>query len=118
MQEAACGDGPVDAVFKAIDRAVEMRVRVDEYQVRSVTRGKDAQGEVVVEATYEDRRYRGRSVSTDIIVASAEAYMDMVNRVVADSELADTEAEAGAASNTIATATDGDAARRREGATG
>lgn len=118
VQEAACGDGPVDAVFKAIDRAVEMRVRVDEYQVRSVTRGKDAQGEVVVEATYEDRRYRGRSVSTDIIVASAEAYMDMVNRVVADSELADTEAEAGAASNTIATATDGDAARRREGATG
>jgi len=112
VQEAACGDGPVDAVFKAIDRAVERRVRVDEYQVRSVTRGKDAQGEVVVEATHDERRYRGRAVSTDIIVASAEAYMDMVNRVVADSELGDTESAASTAGRVTAPGSESDAGRR------
>ncbi len=83
-QEAACGDGPVDAVFKAMERAVGQRVRVHDYQVRSVTRGKDAQGEVVVEATHDNVRYRGRSVSTDIIEASARAYLALVNRILAD----------------------------------
>jgi 2-isopropylmalate synthase len=88
VQEAACGDGPVDAVFKAIEKAVDRRVAVDEYHVHSVTRGKDAQGEVTVEATQGDRHYRGRSVSTDIIEASAEAYLELVNRVVADDKVA------------------------------
>ncbi len=83
-QEAACGDGPVDSLFQAIDRATRMRVELHDYQVRSVTQGKDAQGEVTVETMRNGRLYRGRAVSTDIIEAGASAYMSLVNQVLAD----------------------------------
>ena len=83
-QEAACGDGPVDSLFKAMDRATGMRVELHDYNVRSVTQGKDAQGEVTVETVRNRRRYRGRAVSTDVIEASADAYMSLVNQVLAD----------------------------------
>jgi 2-isopropylmalate synthase len=83
-QEAACGDGPVDSLFKAMDRATGMPVELHDYNVRSVTQGKDAQGEVTVETVRNRRRYRGRAVSTDVIEASADAYMSLVNQVIAD----------------------------------
>jgi 2-isopropylmalate synthase len=84
VKEAACGDGPVDAVFKAIQRATRVPARLQDYQVRSVTVGKDAQGEVNIEAGYDGRVYRGRAVSTDVITASAQAYVGLINRIVTE----------------------------------
>jgi 2-isopropylmalate synthase len=82
VQDAACGDGPVDAVFKTIERIVGVTLKLRDYQVRSVSVGEDAQGEAHIEAEYEGRVLKGRGVSTDIIEASAQAYLQVVNRIV------------------------------------
>ena len=81
VQDAACGDGPVDAVFKTIERVTGISVRLKDYQVRSVSVGKDAQGEATIEAEYGGRTYRGRAASTDIIEASAQAFLQVINRI-------------------------------------
>ena len=78
------GDGPVDAVFKAIEQITGTKVQVRDYQVASATLGGDAQGEVSVEVAHGDRTYRGQGVSTDIIVASAYAYLEVLNRIAAN----------------------------------
>jgi len=80
----ATGDGPVDAVFKAIERVTELPVRLRDYQVSSASLGGDAQGEVSVEVEHQDRTYRGQGVSTDIILASAQAYLEVINRASAN----------------------------------
>jgi 2-isopropylmalate synthase len=81
VREATVGDGPVDAVFKAIERITGYDLTLREYQVRSVTVGEDAQGEAHVEASYDGVTVRGRGVSTDIIEASALAFLQVVNRL-------------------------------------
>jgi 2-isopropylmalate synthase len=81
FQEAAAGDGPVDAVFKAIERVTGIGVRLRDFQVSSVSTGKDAQGEVAIEVEHPTGVYRGRALSTDIIEGSARAYVDVVNRI-------------------------------------
>jgi 2-isopropylmalate synthase len=81
LREATIGDGPVDAVFKAIERITGVEVNLREYTVRSVTVGEDAQGEAHVEAEYNGRTVRGRGVSTDIIEASALAFLQVINRI-------------------------------------
>ncbi|MFO0866620.1 MAG: 2-isopropylmalate synthase [Gemmataceae bacterium] len=78
--EASTGDGPVDAVFKTIERLTGFNVNLRELQIRSVTTGEDAQGEASVEAEYKGRILRGRAVSTDIIEASALAFLQVINR--------------------------------------
>ncbi len=85
VQDAAIGDGPVDAIFKAVERVTGVAANLKEFSVKSVTAGKDAQGEVTLEleVTSEDRSYRGRAASTDIVEASAEAYINAVNNIVA-----------------------------------
>ena len=80
-QEAAAGDGPVDAVFKAIERITGIAVKLRDYQLQSVTVGEDAQGEVVLEVEHPTGVYRGRALSTDIIEGSARAYLDVINRI-------------------------------------
>ena len=79
--EASLGDGPVDAVFKAIERITGIDVTLRDYRVRSVTVGEDAQGEAQVEAEYNGKSIRGRGVSTDIIEASALAFLQVINRI-------------------------------------
>ena len=96
MREAACGDGPVDAVFRAIERVAGVAVRLRDYSVRNVTVGKDSQGEAKVEAEYEGRIYRGRAVSTDIIEASAIAFTNLVNRILAEQTTPNPEAQSSA----------------------
>src|ERR1700687_3578083 len=66
-KDAAVGDGPIDAIFKTMERITGIEVHVRDYRVRSVTVGEDAQGEAQVEAEYEKKSLRGRAVSTDII---------------------------------------------------
>lgn len=81
VQEAACGDGPIDALFKAIERATQTKVQLRDFSVRSVSVGEDAQGEAQVEAVHGARSVRGHGVSTDIIEASAQAFVQVINRI-------------------------------------
>jgi 2-isopropylmalate synthase len=83
VTDAATGDGPVDAIFKAVERVTGIAANLREFAVRGVTAGKDAQGEVSLELEVEsdDRSFRGRAASTDIIEASAEAYLNAVNAI-------------------------------------
>jgi 2-isopropylmalate synthase len=83
VQDAAIGTGPVDAIFKAVERVTGVHANLREFNVRGVSQGKDAQGEVTLELEVEsgDRSFRGRGVSTDIIEASAEAYLNAVNGI-------------------------------------
>ncbi|OGU33868.1 MAG: 2-isopropylmalate synthase [Ignavibacteria bacterium GWB2_35_6b] len=79
--DSATGDGPVDALFNAIDRALHFQSNVESYQVRSVTSGREALGEVLVRIRYKDNSFTGRGVSTDIIEASAKAYLQSINQL-------------------------------------
>ncbi|NQT41447.1 MAG: 2-isopropylmalate synthase [Planctomycetes bacterium] len=81
--EMACGDGPIDAIFLAIEKLTGISVVCKDFHVHSVTVGKDAQGEVMVEVEHNGRIYRGRSVSTDSIEASTKAFLNAINRIAA-----------------------------------
>ena len=81
-QEAAFGDGPVDAVYKAIERVTGVRPSsCATTRSASVSTGEDAQGEVTVEVEHDRRRTAAGPASTDIVEASARAYLEVVNRV-------------------------------------
>ncbi|HHU51081.1 MAG TPA: 2-isopropylmalate synthase [Firmicutes bacterium] len=82
IQEAACGDGPVDAVYKAMERITGIQIKLKEYNIKAVTGGKDALGEVSVRVQANGHTFSGRGVSTDIIEASARAYLNAVNRII------------------------------------
>jgi len=83
LEDAALGTGPVDAVYKAINRIVDVPNQLTEFTVKSVTEGIDAIGEVLVRIESEGITYTGRGADTDIIVASAKAYMNALNRLLA-----------------------------------
>lgn len=81
VKEAACtGDGPVDAIYKAIDQITNVKTKLTEYIVQGVSSGKDAQGEVKLALEIEGGIYNGRGSSTDIVEASAKAYINAVNK--------------------------------------
>jgi 2-isopropylmalate synthase len=77
------GDGPIDAVFLALEKLTGIDVVCKDFSVHSVTVGKDAQGEVMVQVEYNGRLYRGRGVSTDSVEASAKAFLNAINRILA-----------------------------------
>jgi 2-isopropylmalate synthase len=81
-RDAATGDGPVDAVFRSLERITRVTLKLTDYQIRSVTAGKEAQGEVRIEATCGGKTFSGRGASTDILEASARAYLSVINRVL------------------------------------
>ncbi|MEH1927080.1 2-isopropylmalate synthase [Nostoc sp.] len=81
LTDAAIGTGPVDAVYKAINRVVNVPNELIEFSVQSVTAGIDAIGEVTIRLRYESRVFSGHAANTDIIVASAQAYVNALNRL-------------------------------------
>ncbi len=83
LADAALGTGPVDAVYKAINRLVGMPNKLTEFSVTSVTEGIDAIGEVTIRIESEGHTYTGRGADTDVIVASAKAYLNALNRLIA-----------------------------------
>jgi 2-isopropylmalate synthase len=83
LADAALGTGPVDAVYKAINRIVGIPNRLTEFTVKSITEGIDAIGEVLIRIESDGVTYTGRGAGTDIIVASAKAYMNALNRLLA-----------------------------------
>jgi 2-isopropylmalate synthase len=86
-RDAGTGDGPIDAVFKTIERITGVDIKLREFSVRSVTADEDAQGEAQVEAEHQGRILRGRGVSTDIIEASALAFLQVINRALVRQEI-------------------------------
>jgi len=83
LADAALGTGPVDAVYKAINRIVRVPNELTEFTVNSVTEGIDAIGEVLIRIESNGVTYTGRGAAMDIIVASAKAYMNALNRLLA-----------------------------------
>ncbi|MHC5754605.1 MAG: 2-isopropylmalate synthase [Nostoc sp.] len=83
LTDAAIGTGPVDAVYKAINRVVNVPNQLIEFSVQSVTGGIDALGEVTIRLRYESKVFSGHAANTDIIVASAQAYVNALNRLYA-----------------------------------
>ncbi len=81
--EIAAGDGPIDAIFLAIEQLTGVSVVCKDFRVHSVTVGKDAQGEVMVEVEHGGETYRGRGVSTDSVEASAKAFLSAISRIAA-----------------------------------
>ncbi len=82
MEEASTGDGPVDAAFKAIEKIVGIDLVLEDYALRSVTEGKDAQGEATVRISSNNKIYTGRGLSTDVVEASINAYVSAVNKIL------------------------------------
>jgi 2-isopropylmalate synthase len=80
VTDAATGDGPVDAVIKALNRICGVEGVVEDYRLRAVTKGGDAQGEVSIKARMNNVVIGGKGLSTDIVHASALAYLDAINR--------------------------------------
>jgi 2-isopropylmalate synthase len=80
-QESGWGDGPVDAAYKAIDLITKLPGRLLEYQIRAITAGKDALGEVTAVVEVDGQRIVGRGSSTDVIEASVRAYLNAINKV-------------------------------------
>ncbi|OHD56209.1 MAG: 2-isopropylmalate synthase [Spirochaetes bacterium GWF1_51_8] len=81
-QEAATGNGPVDAIYKAIDRIAGVQVELDDYEVTSISAGQDAMGEVSVTVRRDGKVYSGHASDTDILMASAQAYMNAINKII------------------------------------
>jgi len=75
------GDGPVDAVFKAIDKVTGYNAKLDDFRLEAVTSGKDALGQVSLKLKIKDKILSGRGASTDIIEAAIRAYLDAINRL-------------------------------------
>jgi len=82
VTDAACGNGPVDAVFKAIDRLVEKPVNLEDYTLKSVSRGSEALGDATVKVRFsESGLVVGRAISADVIEASAKAYVSALCKI-------------------------------------
>jgi len=83
FEDAALGDGPIDAAFKAIDRLTSSGAKLINYTIQSVTEGQDALGEVVAKLSGPNGiTVTGRGLSTDIIEASIKAYLNGVNKIL------------------------------------
>jgi len=86
LTDAAIGTGPVDAVYRAINRVVNVPNRLIEFSVQSVTAGIDAIGEVTIRLQQDGKIFAGYAANTDIIVASAQAYVNALNRLHASTQ--------------------------------
>ena len=82
-KKSSSGDGPVDACYKAIDAISKVKGKLLDYTIHSVTQGKDALGEVTIKVKFKNKSVIAHGASTDILEASAKAYINALNKVVA-----------------------------------
>ena len=80
------GDGPIDAAFLAIERITGQHYELDDFQIQSVTEGREAMGQTVVKLRASGKVYSGRGISTDIVGASIRAYINALNKIVYEEE--------------------------------
>ena len=80
FQKIVClGDGPVDSIYKAINRIIGKEPELELYEIGAITGGSASQGETTVKIVWDDRRYNGRGISTDVIESSIKAYLAAIN---------------------------------------
>ncbi|MBR5310376.1 MAG: hypothetical protein IKU42_04560 [Oscillospiraceae bacterium] len=85
--EGVCiGDGPIDAAFLAIEQVIGLHYELDDFQIQSVTEGREAMGQTVVKLLSGGKLYSGRGISTDIVGASILAYLNALNKIVYEEE--------------------------------
>jgi len=84
IKGSSVGDGPVDALYSVIKNLVGLEVQLKDYKISSLSRGKEAMGRVNIRIEYEGRIYSGRAMDTDIIKASANAFLNGINAVLLD----------------------------------
>ncbi|NLX91314.1 MAG: 2-isopropylmalate synthase [Firmicutes bacterium] len=82
FEEVASGSGPIDAAYKAVEKITKIDTNMENYNLRAVSRGMDALGEVSLKINYEDKNIIGRGMSTDIVEASVKAYLDGINKLI------------------------------------
>ncbi len=80
--ESATGDGPVDAMYTALARIAGVETILDEYKINSITSGKDASGRARITMIHDGKTYNSRATDTDIIKASAKAYINCINNII------------------------------------
>lgn len=80
----SAGDGPIDSAFRAIEQCIGHHYELDDFQVQSVTEGKEALGSALVRLRNNGKLYSGNGTSTDIVAASIRAYINAVNKIVAE----------------------------------
>ena len=76
------GDGPIDSVFRAIEQCIGYHYELDDFQIQSVTEGKEALGSALVRLRNNGKLYSGNGISTDIVAASIRAYINALNKIV------------------------------------
>ena len=80
-EATATGDGPVDACYKAIDKITGLKGKLKDYNIRSITSGKDALGEASIKLTVKEKIVTGIGTSTDVIEASIKAYLNAMDKI-------------------------------------
>lgn len=81
MQDSATGDGPISAIFNAIDRVIGMKATLEEFHIQAVSPGRQAIGEASVVISLKDKKFSGKGASTNIMEASAKAYLNALNKI-------------------------------------
>ena len=82
IEGVAAGDGAIDAAFNSIEQATGRHFELDDFQIRSVTEGREAMGETIVRLRWEGKLFSGRGISTDIVGAGIMAYINAVNKII------------------------------------
>lgn len=82
LEGVSVGDGPIDAAFLAIEQIIGHHFELDDFQIQSVTEGREAVGDALVKLRSQGRLYSGRGISTDIVGASIAAYISALNKIV------------------------------------
>ena len=79
LEAVSFGDGPIDAVFKAVEKATGLKITLKDFQLKAVTSGMDALGEATIWIEHEGKVFSGRGLSTDVIEASVRGYVSAIN---------------------------------------
>lgn len=82
IEGIASGDGAIDAAFKSIEKATERHFELDDFQIQSVTEGREAMGETLIRLRSDGKLYSGKGISTDIVGAGIMAYVNALNKIV------------------------------------
>ena len=78
------GDGPIDTAYDVVEQIIGHHYELDDFQIQTVTEGKDAMGSALVKIRADGKVYSGSGISTDIIGASIRAYVSALNKIVYD----------------------------------